>query len=90
VIECQAHGLIPLVTDGCTVRTGDWGFSLPEDPGGIRAVVLDAAGLNVAECRERSMRSVLAIQRYYSRERYRQNVTNAVLAILRADDQRPV
>jgi glycosyltransferase involved in cell wall biosynthesis len=82
VIECQAHGLIPLVTNDCTVRTGDWGLALPEDPSGIRATVTAAAGFDVAECRERSANSLRAVQRYYSRECYRKKVTEALLAIL--------
>lgn len=85
VIECMAHGLIPILPDVAHVDIEDWGIRLPDvDLETIRSVIVQASEMPVEQYRLRAQRVVEMTKETYSVESFRASFKEAVLKILAA------
>jgi len=85
VIECMAHGLIPILPDAANIDLGNWGVRLPHcDVPTIRSVIHEVAMMPEDECRHRARQVVAEISESYSVERFRSSFKRAVATIVAA------
>jgi hypothetical protein len=83
VIECMAHGLVPVLPDEANIDLEDWGVRLPDCAvDTLRDEVLRAGRMAPDECRDRAGRVVDATRQRYSVEYFRSSFKRAVADIL--------
>jgi len=91
ILECMAHGLIPILPDSANIDLEDWGVNLATtDVATIRAAVQLASQMSDLECRERASSVVSVTRQLYSVENFRKNLKDAVATILSAKMRAPV
>jgi hypothetical protein len=83
VIECMAHGLIPILPAAANMDLDGFGLLLPDcEPETISKVTERAANMTVQEVQARSEGSQRAAATRYSVERFRENFKAAVVTTL--------
>ena len=82
-LECMAYGLIPVLSAEANIDLGNFGVFLPEsNVADIRKAVLNAAEIDVEECRTRAKLTAAAIHEDYSPEKFNSNFKKAVQQIV--------
>jgi glycosyltransferase involved in cell wall biosynthesis len=85
VLECMAHGLIPILPDTANIDLGDFGLRLPDcEVETIRDVIQVAAHTPVDECRRRAHATWDVMQRDYTPENFNRSFKLAVQEIVAA------
>ncbi|MEK7751619.1 MAG: hypothetical protein AAB654_06850 [Acidobacteriota bacterium] len=85
VIECMAHGLIPILPNSANIDVESWGVRLPRcDVDTIRTVIREAAGMPERECRRRAREMLAEVPESHSVERFRSSFKRAVETIVAA------
>ena len=84
VLECMAHGLIPILPDTANIALGDFGLRLPDcGVETIRDVIQVAARTPIEECRRRARSTWEVMQRDYTPENFNRGFKLAVQQIMR-------
>jgi glycosyltransferase involved in cell wall biosynthesis len=84
VIECMAHGLIPILSREANIDTKEFGITLKENSvEEITSVVSDVSGKPDAWYKQKSFLTLEEIQNYYTPEQFLKNMKNAVQTIIR-------
>ena len=80
VLECMAHGLIPILSDYANIDLHDWGIRIPElSVDCIRSLVLRYSNMEINECNIRSNKVLEVIKSNYSVENFRKSFKNAII-----------
>jgi len=83
VVECMAHGLIPILPDAATIDLEDWGYRIEAlTVEAVRAVIAEVAASDVVDCRTRAEKVMQATRERYSPETFRQSFKEAVKQIM--------
>ena len=83
VIECMAHGLVPVLPAAANIDLGHLGILLPDCTiDTIRRVTLDGALMSPTECCERSLATHKLTGDIYTPERFTEGFKSAVSAIV--------
>jgi len=82
VIECMAHGLIPILSDAANLDLEDWGYRIETLTfEAVRAAITRASSSDLLDCRIRAEKVVRATQVRYSPEVFRRSFREAVVYI---------
>lgn len=83
VVECMAHGLIPILSEAATIDLEDWGYGIEAlTVEAVCAAIYKASSSDSEDCRARSSRVVEATRTHYSPEAFRRNFQDAVERIV--------
>lgn len=83
VVECMAHGLIPILSDGATIDLEDWGYRIDAlTVDAVRSAISVASASGATDCRTRAEKVVRATQDRYSPDAFRRDFRNAVERIV--------
>jgi len=90
ILECMAHGLVPVLPDEANIDVAEWGIRLGDcKPDAIQTVAELAAAMPEDEYRERAEQGRYALDRVYSPERFRSDFSQAIEEILRVRERAP-
>jgi glycosyltransferase involved in cell wall biosynthesis len=85
IIECMAHGLIPILSREANIDTKDFGITLPENSvDEILSVVTEVSQKPVAWHQNKSSLTIEEVRENYSPERFLQNMKNAIATVLKS------
>ncbi|MDD1778127.1 MAG: hypothetical protein LUQ65_08140, partial [Candidatus Helarchaeota archaeon] len=83
VIECMAHGLIPILPESANLDMKGWGFRIPDcSVEAIRNSMLQASFTDPDECKQRSMNVFELAKDLYSVEEFRASFKRAIERII--------
>jgi hypothetical protein len=79
VIECMAHGLLPIVSEGANIELPRGGIAIERlDPEGVRSAALRASQMDPGEIESASRSLVDEVRIRYSPQRFRENFKRGV------------
>lgn len=82
VIECMAHGLIPILPDEANIDLEDWGYHIEAlTVAAVRAAITQASVSDVLDCQERAAKVLQVTQKRHSPESFRNSFREAVRSI---------
>ena len=83
VLECMAHGLIPVMPDAANIDYEDCGVRLADcSVETLRSVARALTSMSTEECIRRSSAATASVARRYSPERFRESFKGAIQALL--------
>jgi len=83
VIECMAHGLIPILSKEANIDTKDFGITLTENTiAEIRSIVLEISQKPVDWYKNKSSLTIKEIEDYYSPNQFQGNMKSAIIKII--------
>jgi hypothetical protein len=89
IIECMAHGLIPILSKEANIDTGDFGITLQENAvDAIRSVVTEISGKSVEWCQNKSSLTVEEVKKYYSPDHFLESMKNAIATVVKSGKKR--
>jgi glycosyltransferase involved in cell wall biosynthesis len=82
VIECMAHGLIPILSSAANIDVGNLGVVIPLDARAIRGTCEAASAAPIAEVKDRAVATVRTIRKQYSDASFREAFSRTVQNVL--------
>lgn len=84
IIECMAHGLIPVLSREANIDTGNFGITLKENSvDEIISVVSELSQKPVAWYKERSSLTIEEVRTWYTPEQFLVNMKNAIDSVVK-------
>lgn len=91
VLECMAHGLIPILPITANIDLEEWGILLPNiEPNTILSAIIRASEMTADECGRRAVSVMKKTRMIYSIDNFRLNFQMAVRSILEVVDSRDI
>lgn len=85
VIECMAHGLIPILPVTANIDLEDWGYRIESlTVAAVRSVIVETSTASPDDCRRRAEKVLHATDTRYSPETFRRSFREAVRQIIDA------
>ena len=85
IIECMAHGLIPILSKEANIDTKDFGITLQDNSvDEILSIVKEVSGKSVEWYQNKSSLTIDEVKKYYSPEQFLVNMKNAIGTIVKS------